>query len=109
MMKKQNPRMFVLFVRERGMFDVGGQKILQLLGFSDRTNFLWKVVQEMENVWFIVPLQSSMIYPITVEMENVPGAKELEGILESANSVEGQVTVDFAMELEDVNFAMEEE
>lgn len=63
----------------------------------------------MENVWFIALLLSSVKYPITVEMENVPGAKELEGILENVNSVEGQVTVDFAMELEDVNFVMVEE
>ena len=66
-------------------------------------------MQETENVWSIAPLQSSVIFPITVEMENVPGAKELEGILENANSVEGQETVDFATELEDVNSAMVEE
>jgi hypothetical protein len=70
---------------------------------------LWKVALETENVWFIAPLLSSMIFPITVGMENVPGAKELEGILENANFVEEQATVVFASELEDVNFAMEEE
>jgi len=66
-------------------------------------------VQETGNVWFIAHLLSSVIFPITVEMENVPGAKELEDILEIANSAEGQETVDFAMELEDVNFVMVEE
>lgn len=83
--------------------------MLQLLDFSDRTNFLWKVALETGNVWSIAPLPRSVIFPITVGMENVPGAKELEGILENANSVEGQETVDFAMELEDVNSAMVEE
>lgn len=71
---------------------------------------MWKPAQEMENALSIAPLQRSKKLPITVEVENVPGAGVQAGCyLEHAASAREQAVVDSVMEPGSVNFAMEKE
>jgi len=63
----------------------------------------------MENVMFPFFPRPLKVFPITVEMVNVAGVKELVGFfLQNVNFVMEQVNVNFVTGLENVSFAMGE-